>query len=141
MTLIERAPAKTTKVRPDYLALIKLHPLRTIHSQREYDAAVAVVEKLVGFELTKGQEEYLDALGTLIERYDELHHPMPADTRFPLQRLRCLMEQSQTSPAGLGDIIGSRPAASMVLAGKRELSKTHIRKLSAHFKLDAGYFL
>jgi antitoxin component HigA of HigAB toxin-antitoxin module len=41
----------------------------------------------------------------------------------------------------LGDVIGSRPAASMILKGERELSKSHIRRLAQHFKLDAGYFL
>jgi antitoxin component HigA of HigAB toxin-antitoxin module len=52
------------------------------------------------------------------------------------------MASAGLSPAGLGDIIGSRPAASMFLSGTRkELSKTQIRRLAAHFKVNAGYFL
>ena len=31
--------------------------------------------------------------------------------------------------------------ASLIVHGKRELSKTHIRRLARHFKLDPGYFL
>ena len=62
------------------------------------------------------------------------------DARSSLARLKSLMATAGLSPAGLGDIIGSRPAASMVLGGSRELSKAQIRKLAEHFKIDAGYF-
>ena len=44
-------------------------------------------------------------------------------------------------PVAARDLIGSRPAASTFLNGRRkELSKPQIR-LARHFKMDAGYFL
>jgi antitoxin component HigA of HigAB toxin-antitoxin module len=41
----------------------------------------------------------------------------------------------------LGELVGGRAQASLILNGKRELSKANIRALSDHFGLDAGYFL
>ncbi len=41
----------------------------------------------------------------------------------------------------LGKVLGNKTAASLVLSGKRELSKAHIRKLAARFKVDPGLFL
>jgi antitoxin component HigA of HigAB toxin-antitoxin module len=44
-------------------------------------------------------------------------------------------------PSDLGDLIGSRSAATSILQGNRILSKAHIRKLAQRFRVDAGYFL
>jgi antitoxin component HigA of HigAB toxin-antitoxin module len=35
----------------------------------------------------------------------------------------------------------SQPQASLILSGKRELSKANVKRLAAHFKLDAACFL
>jgi antitoxin component HigA of HigAB toxin-antitoxin module len=45
------------------------------------------------------------------------------------------------STADLGRVLGSSGLASQIVLGRRQLSKTHIRILSRHFKLDANYFL
>ena len=51
------------------------------------------------------------------------------------------MASAGLSPAQLGDVLVSRPAASMILKGVREPSKAHVRKLARHFRLSADYFL
>jgi antitoxin component HigA of HigAB toxin-antitoxin module len=51
------------------------------------------------------------------------------------------MEESGTTTADLGRLLGNSGLASQIMLGRRELSKSHIRTLSQHFKLDAGYFL
>ena len=43
--------------------------------------------------------------------------------------------------ADLGRLLGNQSLASKILLGKRQLSKTHIRKISDHFCLIADYFL
>ena len=48
-----------------------------------------------------------------------------------------LMVDASTSPAQLGDLLGSRPAASIILKGVREPRKAHVRNLARHFKLSA----
>ena len=45
------------------------------------------------------------------------------------------------TPGALAKLLGcSQPLVSLILAGKRELSKANVKKLARHFKLDAGYF-
>ena len=50
------------------------------------------------------------------------------------------MEQNEMNSEALGKVLGSKTAASLVLNGKRELSKAHIRKLASRFKVDPGLF-
>ena len=60
----------------------------------------------------------------------------------PAQRLTFLMQESQTSPTALAQILKcSQPLVSLLLNEKRELSKANIELLAVHFKLNAGYFL
>jgi hypothetical protein len=59
----------------------------------------------------------------------------------PLQRLQYLAEQAGLSASDLGRLLGNRGMGSLLLTGKRGLSKTHIRTLAQHFKVRADYFL
>jgi HTH-type transcriptional regulator/antitoxin HigA len=52
-----------------------------------------------------------------------------------------LMEHRSLRQADLLPIFGSRSVASEVLAGKREPSKAHIRKLVESFHVSADLFL
>jgi antitoxin component HigA of HigAB toxin-antitoxin module len=45
------------------------------------------------------------------------------------------------SSADLAKVLGNKTAASLILNGKRELSKAHIRSVAARFKVDPGLFL
>ena len=138
------SPSRGREVDPDYLALIRRFPLRPIRDDADYAAAAEILDAMVTRDendLTPGERDYLDALTRFVEDYDQQHHLIGPDARTPLARLKSLMDSARITPAALGDIIGSRPAASMILGGQRELSKAQIRRLAAHFKLDAGYFL
>jgi HTH-type transcriptional regulator/antitoxin HigA len=55
--------------------------------------------------------------------------------------LRFLMRENRMNTEALGKVLGNKTAASLVLNQKRELSKEHIRRLAARFKVDAGLFL
>ena len=53
-----------------------------------------------------------------------------------------LVEQADMSVTELGELLGSKGAASELLSGRRkEPSKAQIGKLCARFKVDAGAFL
>ena len=92
-------------------------------------------------ERLQGESDYLDVLSTFVEAYDEKHFPVDTSHVKPLDMLRFLMEQNDMTSGELAKLLGSRSAASMILSGKRALSKTHIRKLAARFRLDASAFL
>jgi HTH-type transcriptional regulator/antitoxin HigA len=55
--------------------------------------------------------------------------------------LQYLMEQRGLRQADLLPVFGSRSIASTVLNGKRELSKTHIRRLAEFFHVSPAVFL
>jgi len=81
-------------------------------------------------------------LDDLIEAYDEQRWPMPPDRRTPLQRLKALMHDHGLKPTDLQTILGcSQTLVSLILSGKRELSKANIAKLAGRFGVDGGYFL
>jgi len=126
-----------------YLELVRQFPLRPIRTKRDYASATKVMEDLAvrGEEdLNDDELDYLDVLTDLVEAYDSAHYPEP-DEGTPLERLRALMEESGISTADLGRLLGNSGLASQIMLGRRQLSKSHIRILSRHFKLSADYFL
>ena len=143
MTSLQLRAHKRRRVAPDYLRLVRAFPLRPIQSEQEYDQAASVVDRLAVRDegsLTAGERDYLQALTLMVEAYDRDRFPAVAGGT-PLQRLRSLVDSAGLSPSELGDVIGSRPAASMILKGVREPSKAQVRKLARHFKMSADYFL
>jgi len=128
----------------DYLALVSVFPLRPLRSERDYDAAVFVLDKLAVREegtLTPGEQDYFETLTMLVEAYDREHYERPVEKRDPLARLKYVMEESGMTQADLGRLLGNRALASLILNGHRQLSKTHIRKLAEHFKVSPELFL
>jgi HTH-type transcriptional regulator / antitoxin HigA len=137
-----KSSAKAT--RDEYLELIRQLPLRVIRNERELDAATKVALRLAakGEErLSEGEAEYLDVLDRLIEDYEETYHGISRTNATPLERLRDLVTEAGLSASDLGRLLGNRSLGSLLLTGRRELSKTHIRALVEHFKVNAAYFL
>ena len=143
MTTLASHPRLTTP-KSQYAQLVRAFPPRVIRTQKEYDATLAVIHKIAAKgedALTRDESDYLDSLEILIERYDNEHYLMPDDERTPLERLQHAMKESGMSTADLGRLLGNRGLASQILLGRRQLSKTHIRKLADHFHVSADYFL
>lgn len=135
---------RATRIRDDYLALVKGFPLRPIRGEPEHEEALAVLRRLAvrpDEDLSDGELDYLEALTRFVEDYEESRHRIDRSRLTPLEVLRHLMKESGMAPAGLARLLKSQPAASLILAGKRQLSKAHIRKLADHFHVDAGLFL
>jgi len=110
----------------------------------EYDRAAKIVHRLALREskLDAGEEAYLEVLESLLERHDRAHSPVRTDDITPTQVLRTLVRQADMTVTQLGELLGSKGAASELLSGKRkEPSKSQIAKLCARFKVDASAFL
>jgi HTH-type transcriptional regulator/antitoxin HigA len=132
-----------TRAPADYLRLVAEWPLRPIRAQADYVKAAAMLDRLSvrGENLTPGERDYLDALTLFVEAYDDAHEPDPlADVRG-VEMLKALMEHRAMTTAELGQLLGSKGAASEILHGKRGISKAHMVKLATHFRVDAGVFL
>jgi HTH-type transcriptional regulator/antitoxin HigA len=76
-----------------------------------------------------------------MEDHGRQSHRLPLRKQTPLEMLRFLVAEHAMNVAALGKVLGNKTAASLVLSGKRELSKSHIRRLAEYFKVDAGLFI
>jgi HTH-type transcriptional regulator/antitoxin HigA len=128
----------------DYLALVRQFPLRRIRTEPDHRAALAIVASLASkgdANLTDGEVDYLDAIARFVSDYEREHAIAALGDASPLEILRHLMEERGMTPADLGEELGSRPAATMILRGQREMSKTHIRAAAAYFAVSAAVFI
>jgi HTH-type transcriptional regulator/antitoxin HigA len=124
----------------DYAALVAMFPPRPIHDSVDYANTMEVVMAMAGHRLTGDQDDYLAILSEIILHYDR-QHDQPRRRGTPLQRLQYLVNEAGLSASSLGRLLGNRGMGSVYLTGKRGLSKANIRKLAAHFKVRADYFL
>src|ERR1035438_9676254 len=108
---------------------------KVIETDGEFDRLVEVMESLDRKpEATPEEAAVRDLLAKLIKDYDDSHYSLPDVP--PRKLIAFLMEQRDLLP-----IFGSRSVASDVLAGKREPSKGHIRKLADFFHVSPELFL
>jgi len=131
------------KIKDDYFELVKAFPLKSIRTDEQCDEAVWALGRLLGRvdPLSQGENDYADALTSLIHDY-ECRNPTPRiPDLFGIDLVRGLLEDNQLSQKQFGQILGvSESAASMILAGKRDLTKSHIAKLSKRFELPPSAF-
>lgn len=120
--------------------LDELYPLYPIHSEKDYKRAIMAADKLIGKKLNSTQLKYLDSLSILIETYEKEHYPINTSSLKPVDILKYLCEENHLCASDLGRILGDRSLGSRILAGRRQLSKTHIAKLSEYFSVEPGLF-
>lgn len=113
-----------------------------IRNEKDYDLAIQAIEKLVlRDDLSETEQAQLDILTTLVEAYDKEHHAIDPSRVTPIDLLRSLMEDHAMSASDLGRLLGNRSLGSLILNGRRQLSKAHIKRLSEHFGLSPAAFL
>ena len=129
--------------RDDYLALIRRFPLKRIRTETEHRQALKVSGDLIGRDrkLTTGQSSYLDALAVLIRDYEQAHNGSSRPAATGVDVLKHLMAEHAMTQRQLAQLLGvGDSAASMILTGSRDLTKSHIEKLSRHFGVGVGAF-
>lgn len=120
--------------------LVRTFPLRPIRDAAQLDLAITVIDRLVERDdLAASEQDYLDVLVDLVERYEQEHVVLPRVSSVDV--LRHLMEENELQQVDLVALFGSKSIVSEVLSGKRRLSLNHIRKLSAYFGLPADVFI
>ena len=124
----------------DPVEMVKRGAPRVIRNEaelKEYTEAL--------FELTskskpnRAEQEAIELLSLLIERYESEHYVLPGAS--PLQVLRFLMDQHGLTQQDLCPEIGSESLVSLVLSGKRNLTVSHMRALAKRFGVPAAVFL
>jgi HTH-type transcriptional regulator/antitoxin HigA len=104
--------------------MVDVKPIRT---ESDYEAALDTVERLWGAESGTPKGDRLDVLVTLIEAYEEEHHPI--DPPDPVDAILFRMDQMGLTRKDLEKVLGSRARVSEILNRKRTLSLAMIRDL------------
>ncbi len=133
------APAPFDRLPKNYTGLCQRYVPRPLHTAADYAAARQAIEPLVGFadRLTADQADYIEAVSSFIEAYDEARVRWPKGT--PLDTLKFLLEQHGQTAADLSRLLGAdRSLGPKILRGERRLTLDHIRILSHHWNIEPG---
>jgi len=87
---------------------------------------------------TREEEEAIDLMTVLVERYEQDHYPVPEAE--PADVLRYLLERNGLSQRDVVPELGSESTVSLVLSGKRKLNRDHIARLSRRFNVSPAVF-
>lgn len=123
----------------NYPGLCQRYVPRPLHHATDYGAACEAIEPLVGFSdrLTADQADYIEAVSTFIEAYDQTRVKWPKGT--PLDTLNFLLEQHNMTATDLSRLLGAdRSLGSKILRGERRLTVDHIRILAKHWNIEPG---
>lgn len=136
--------APNLKPADDYLKLIRRFALVPIKNEPHFRQAIRVLDELSIIDeekLSPGQADYLLVLTDLVEKYEERHHPIASGFRDGIDALRYLMEQREMTASDLGRLLGNRQLGATILRRGRQLSKSHVIKLSEYFHVSTDLFL
>lgn len=114
-----------------------------IETDAEYERMEAVLNEYMDKgedNLSPDEFKIFTLVAKLMEDYErETLPPLPESS--PVETLKFLMEENNLKQKDLTDVFGSQGIASEVLSGKREISKTHARKLAERFHVSTDIFI
>lgn len=118
-----------------------LRPLRPIADRIEFENAQGIADRLAVLgKRTRDQDDYLETLSTLMEKYEAERVAIDTAGLGPVEMVKYLMEGRGMSASDLGRLLGERSLGAAILRGDRKVSKAHIRKLCAHFGVGPAVF-
>ena len=103
--------------------------IKPIRTEADYETALEEIERLWGAAYGSPEGDKLDVLVTLVEAYEEKHHPIPPPD--PIEAILHHIESQGLSRRELEPYIGSRTRVSEILNRKRPLTLNMIRKLKS----------
>jgi HTH-type transcriptional regulator/antitoxin HigA len=130
----------TATAQPEYAVLLARTLPAVIHSEKENERCITMLEKLdrKAGKLTEAERRLAELLTVLVEDFEEEAYALkPAR---PVEVLRELIDSNGLKQKDLLDIFGSPSIASEVLREKRGLTVEHIRKLSRRFHVSPEVF-
>ncbi len=141
LKLAARSASVLNDTGTDANCVLNVWPLRT---RELYLKARDIVDKLAvkgEEELSQAESDQLEIFSILMEKYEDEHYPLDRPVLSPVEFVALLARESGMSPSDLGRLLGDRTLGHKILSGERKLSKSHIKILSEHFKVNAGAFL
>jgi HTH-type transcriptional regulator/antitoxin HigA len=113
--------------------------IKPIRTERDYEAALERITALMDARPGTEEGDELDILATLVEAYEERHHPIEAPD--PVEAIRFRMEQQGYSRNDLAKVLRSAPRASEVMNRKRALSMEMVRALHDQWGIPADVLI
>lgn len=120
-----------------------------IKTEQDYQDALATIEHLFSEAKDTADDplnDLIELISKAIERYESTQeniiafHKEANNTSQEISVLRVLMSQHHLTLVDFKNEIGSKSLVSMILNGKRSLTKEHIGKISKRFNLDPASF-
>jgi HTH-type transcriptional regulator/antitoxin HigA len=102
--------------------------IKILKTEAEYDAALERIDALMNAAPGSSEEEELELLAILVEKYEEEHYPI--ELPDPVEAIKFRMEQEGLTRKDMIKYLGSQSKVSEVLNYKRPLSLTMIRALT-----------
>lgn len=118
-----------------------LVPVTAIHTEQQYDRAVAALNMLVdmvGMDEQHPLADLLDTLGTLIQTYEEQHDAMTVPTNADI--LQFFMTEHDLAPADLVEL-GEPAVVHAILSGKQQLTPPQLHALAQRFSVAPETFI
>jgi HTH-type transcriptional regulator/antitoxin HigA len=113
--------------------------IRPIHTEAEYQAALAQIESLWDAPDASEAADQLELLSMLVEVYEKQHYPIEAPD--PIDFLNYVMETRGLARKDLEPYIGPRGRVSDILNRVRPLTLDMIRRLSSGLALPASVLI
>ena len=113
-----------------------------IETEAENERALAIIDRLMRKDedaLSPEEDRLLRLLAILVEDFEKKAYPL--ERSEPAVALRELMRDHGLKQIDLAEVFGSQGNVSQVLNGKRAISKSQARKLSARFRLPIDVFI
>jgi HTH-type transcriptional regulator/antitoxin HigA len=127
-----------------YKALIDRFPLVPIKNDAHLDEAHEVAQSLMlrAEAIATDEAEYLEVLLDEIVKYENKHHALKFADLAPHELLQSFMKDHGLKQVALQEVLGvSSGVMSMLVSGKRELTREHCVKLGNYFKVSPALFL
>lgn len=111
-----------------------------MRSDAELDRAIGMIDSLISRgDLEPGEQDYLEVLTAIVERYETAEHPIPAVSDAAM--LRHLIESRGVTQSKLAvEVKIPMSTISEILNGKRRLTRNHIATLSKYFGVSSAVF-
>ena len=116
--------------------MVSVRPIRT---EGDYEAALARLSEIFQAPIGTPEGDERDIWADLIERYENIHHPIDAPT--PIGAIEFMMDQRNLTQRDLVPFIGSASKVSEVLSGKRDITMAMARALHKHLGIPAEVLL
>jgi len=113
--------------------------IKIIKTETEYEQALARIYTLMDATPDSPEEEELELVSLLVEKYEGEHYPI--DPPDPVEAILFRMDQEGLTPKDMIKYLGSQSKVSEVLNYKRPLSLTMIRNLHEGLGIPAEVLL